>query len=174
MSNYEHLTKTLSSALPPWLHLIVCQERAVTEVPTHQFQKYSPQTIVRVLRGSRCTTKQSLLEGLARELEFPPYFGHNWDALDECLADLEDWMPATAYILLFLEADELLADSQEDFKILLDILQTAALRWASRRPPVPFHTVLQCSPDEKDRMLSRMRATGVLFSLWDYTKGGTQ
>jgi hypothetical protein len=33
---------------------------------------------------------------------------------------------------------------------------------------------LQCSPDEKDRMLSRMRATGVLFSLWDYTKGGTQ
>jgi len=174
MINYANLTKTLSSALPPWLHLIVCRERVVTEVLTHQFQKYSPQTIVRLLHGSRCTTKQSLLGELARELGFPSYFGHNWDALDECLADLQDWMPATAYILLFLEADELLADSREDFKTLLDILNTAALGWASRRPSVPFHTVLQCHPDEKDRMLSRMRGAGVIFSLWDCTEGRMQ
>jgi hypothetical protein len=72
---YEDLAKALSSALPPWIHLAICEQRAVSEVPTHQFQKYSPQTIVRVLRGSRCTTKQSLLEGLARELEFPPTLG---------------------------------------------------------------------------------------------------
>jgi len=174
MSNYEDLTKTLSSALPPWLHLIVCQERAVTEVPTHQFQKYSPQTIVRVLRGSRCTTKQSLLQGLARELEFPPYFGHNWDALDECLADLEDWMPATAYILLFLEADELLADSQEDFKSCS--ISCKLLLFVGRVADRQFHFILSCSvlPMKKTECYPECELRACFFSLWDYTKGGTQ
>ena len=35
--------------------------------------------------------KQRLLEVIATELRFPKYFGFNWDALDECLADLS-WL----------------------------------------------------------------------------------
>jgi RNAse (barnase) inhibitor barstar len=47
--------------------------------------------VVRVPAGIR--SKQKLLNVLADKLRFPRYFGHNWDALEECLRDLS-WLPA--------------------------------------------------------------------------------
>jgi hypothetical protein len=37
-------------------------------------------------------SKQALLATLATKLSFPDYFGENWDALEECIADLS-WLP---------------------------------------------------------------------------------
>jgi RNAse (barnase) inhibitor barstar len=42
-----------------------------------------------VIDGRRCSTKAGLLRRLAAELRFPPWFGHNWDALEDCLGDLD-------------------------------------------------------------------------------------
>lgn len=33
-------------------------------------------------------TKEELLQELASKLKFPAYFGHNWDALSDCLFDI--------------------------------------------------------------------------------------
>ncbi|GIV05741.1 MAG: hypothetical protein KatS3mg016_1316 [Fimbriimonadales bacterium] len=167
----ESFVKMLISASPPWLHLVICQYQTITEWFAYQFRDQGtfPQFVIHTLQGRRCSTKQSCLREFAKVLEFPPYFGHNWDALDECLADLADWLPAKGYILVFLNSDQLLADSEEDFRTLIKVLQTAAEEWASRQPPVPFHTILHCPLGAKDRMLARMRATGVSFSFWDWT-----
>src|SRR5690554_1403318 len=44
--------------------------------------------------------KSDLLRVVATALKFPDYFGMNWDALDECLVDLE-WMPSSSgYVLI--------------------------------------------------------------------------
>ena len=43
---------------------------------------------VSVIDGRVTTTKASLLGALASELAFPEWFGHNWDALADCLSEL--------------------------------------------------------------------------------------
>ncbi len=82
-------------------------------------------------------TKQGLFQELAAALNFPSYFGKNWDALDECLSDLE-WLPAAGYIIFISEAGELLADDLKELKILLHVLNKAGSFWATEKPPKPF------------------------------------
>lgn len=55
----------------------------------------------RVCRLRRSTSKESFLREIAEALEFPSWFGHNLDALWDCLTDLTeptalvwtDWQP---------------------------------------------------------------------------------
>lgn len=70
------------------------------------------------------TTKEELLQALAKGLNLPTYFGWNWDALEECLRDLS-WIPFPRHILLFHEAVPFAEDSS-DRSIYLDILKQAA------------------------------------------------
>ena len=72
-----------------------------------------------------CLDKDELLRRLAVSLRLPATFGHNWDALADCLRDL-GWMPAWGYVLLFEHADELRQATEADFITLLGILDDAA------------------------------------------------
>ncbi|MFC5581215.1 barstar family protein [Rhodanobacter terrae] len=72
-----------------------------------------------------CRDKGELLRRLAVALQLPPAFGHNWDALADCLRDL-GWMPAWGYVLLFEHVGELRQAAEADFNILLGILDDAA------------------------------------------------
>ncbi|MEK7413200.1 MAG: barstar family protein [Planctomycetota bacterium] len=40
-----------------------------------------------------CSRSRQLLRAVAEALHFPGYYGHNWDALEECLLDLSSWWP---------------------------------------------------------------------------------
>ena len=42
--------------------------------------------------------KPALLRALADTLGFPPYFGHNWDALHDVLTD-PSWLPPGGFVL---------------------------------------------------------------------------
>lgn len=46
-----------------------------------------------------CEDKACLLRGFADALSFPDWFGHNWDAFADCLADL-DWLQASGHVLV--------------------------------------------------------------------------
>ena len=75
--------------------------------------------------------KAALMERVARALEFPRWFGGNWDALEDCLTDLS-WSSAGGHVLLIEDAGELPGDERG---ILIDILALAAAWWADRKRP---------------------------------------
>lgn len=64
---------------------------------------------LKIVEGPHCKTPANLCEEFARALRLSDYFGRNWDALEECLADLE-WLPAKGYILLIIDARCVLPD----------------------------------------------------------------
>lgn len=89
------------------------------------------------LRG--CADKRTLLARLAAQLDFPPTFGRNWDALSDALRDLS-WQPANGYALLLESAEALRIAAGTDFATLLDILDEAAGNW--REAGIPFAVFL--------------------------------
>jgi RNAse (barnase) inhibitor barstar len=72
-----------------------------------------------------CHDKNELLRRLAVSLDLPATFGHNWDALADCLRDI-DRLPAWGRVLLFEHTDELRHAAEADFDVLLGILDDAA------------------------------------------------
>jgi RNAse (barnase) inhibitor barstar len=137
---------------PPWVHLLEVGAGELDLGPG-----LPPEFVLRRIDGRRCRTKAALLKELAGALAFPEHFGRNWDALEDCLTDL-DWLPARGYLLLFSRADALLAGREEDYATLTDLLESVGRAWATRqtghpgRAPVPFHTVLAVS---RARLTSR-------------------
>ena len=90
----------------------------------------SPLKLVRIdLAG--ISGKQALLERIARALDFPQWFGGNWDALEDCLTDLS-WLKAGGHVLMFEDAAQL---PRDDRGVLADILAAAAAYWAERNRP---------------------------------------
>ncbi|MBT3980878.1 MAG: hypothetical protein HOE90_05950 [Bacteriovoracaceae bacterium] len=68
----------------------------------------------------QCNTEQNLFSTFSTELGFPEYFGRNWDALHECIGDL-DWLDAK-YIILFLKnSNKLLIDQPDKIKTFAEI-----------------------------------------------------
>ncbi len=75
-------------------------------------------------------TKAALLDCIARVMDFPDYFGRNWDALSDCLRDL-NWVSSEAYFVVIDGFDELNAHCAQDASILLDVLSHAVSYWRS-------------------------------------------
>lgn len=82
---------------------------------------------IRVEIPANIASKPALLASIAAKLNFPSYFGGNWDALDECLGDLS-WLPSGQVILG--HADMPLVDDVANAKIYVGILADAAKRMA--------------------------------------------
>ncbi len=75
---------------------------------------------------------------LAQALKFPDYFGNNWDALDECLGDLE-WWPAKGYVLLLSNSGVLWKNATLTAGKLISSWLFASDEW--RKENVPFHLI---------------------------------
>ena len=86
------------------------------------------------LDAARIDAEQALFERVAQALDFPDWFGRNWDALEDCLGDLS-WRGAAGQVLLF-EGYPRGAELRQ----LLDVLRSSAQYWAPRGRP--FFAVL--------------------------------
>ena len=57
----------------------------------------SPDAYVVLVRGSHMQTLSELYHEIASALQFPDYFGGNWNAVDDCLQDL-GWIKEKKYL----------------------------------------------------------------------------
>ncbi|PPK69096.1 barstar family protein [Actinokineospora auranticolor] len=62
--------------------------------------------------GTRVRTRDDALAAIANALSFPDWFGHNLDALHDCLIDLS-WLPAGDVVLEW-RHPEVLAETDAD------------------------------------------------------------
>jgi hypothetical protein len=76
-------------------------------------------------------TKPVFLARAAAALHFPEGFGHNWDALADCLEDLS-WQPAGGVVVHWFGGGEFSRRAPEEYSIVLDICAAAASYWQAR------------------------------------------
>jgi len=152
---------------PSWAHLVVAAEHDVEQTLRWQTPR-DLSIVVRITRGERCTTKARLLHEWAAALQFPCYFGKNWDAFEECINDLE-WLPARSYIFVVTHADRLLHTNNAELATFASILSAAATNWTNRREvggllwriPASFHIVFHCPPPKEAETRTRFARAGV-------------
>lgn len=149
-----------------WAHLVAADVQATEgrflAVPPHVG------AVVRALRGYRSRFTVGLLAEWAAALQFPYYFGMNWNAFHECINDLS-WLPARSYIFLVTDANRMLTET-DDLATFVDILNFTAKGWADPQNvgnihtmalPVSFHVVFHCPPAEENNTRARFRDAGV-------------
>ena len=81
-----------------------------------------------------CTDKDELLARFAAAFQFPAWFGGNWDALADCLDDLE-WLDADGHVLVIEGAAELRVAAPETLATALEILTETSRAWQARGLP---------------------------------------
>ncbi len=115
---------------------------------------------VRVVRGSRARTVDTMMDEVAAAVQFPLYAAHSWPSFAECVSEL-DWIdPRRGLAVVLSAADEVLADEPAiELGALVRALTGTATTWASPveqcqwwdRPAVAFEVVLQSSTDQRER-----------------------
>jgi RNAse (barnase) inhibitor barstar len=89
----------------------------------------SLRVVVVALQGAR--DKNAFLNKLAGPLEFPDYFGHNWDAFYDCLAEMAA-REAGGVLLVLREASGFARAEPEEFATAIDAMRDAEACWAEQ------------------------------------------
>jgi len=89
-----------------------------------------------------CTEKGEVLARLAEQLQFPAWFGQNWDALTDCLTDFS-WRDAGGYVLILEQLGDFRAAGDDDFDTLIEILSEASASWGVMGIPFWAFLVLE-------------------------------
>ena len=144
------LTNYLDSTKAPWTSLLL----VATDQRAESLIRPPTGLSLKIIKGRHCKTPATLFAEFARALEFPDYFGHNWDAMEECLTDLE-WLPARGYVLLITDAAHVLPNDETEYETFLEILRDAGEAWGSgqagmgARRATPFHVLFAVSTRDR-------------------------
>lgn len=150
----------------PWLCTTVASPSEIDDVLLGLAYFREIRIAARRLRGDKMQKHMALFDEFAAALQFPSYFGHNWDALDECLHDLR-WLNAENFILITTNAPALLHHDAANLPILLKVLAQTGLSWSQaaperQRPARPFHSIFVCSSEvERAELEKRFTTAGV-------------
>jgi RNAse (barnase) inhibitor barstar len=155
----------------PRFYLKVIDESSLADLYVQLTSDY-PQAAIRMVRGNKSKTVPDFFNEIGAALQFPYYFGENWDAFDECITDLS-WIDGKAYLLMVSQANLLLQGStQKDFQILIQVLSDAHETWLaqpqlvnSQEQPTAFHVLFTCSDGDLSTFSQRLAEINVEFQI---------
>jgi hypothetical protein len=88
------------------------------------------------LDGRQIVSKADFLRVCAGVMQFPRYFGANWDAQEDSLRDLA-WAPAQrGYLVLYDHVERFALAQPEEFATALDVLRSAVESWRTTATPM--------------------------------------
>ncbi len=94
-------------------------------------------------------SSEELIQRMASALNFPSYFGGNWDAFLDMATDLS-WNPAPGYVLFLKNAEALVQLPSEQIATFVRLCLAVVGRWQSGEdeegntiPRTPFYFLLQ-------------------------------
>jgi len=80
------------------------------------------------LDGKIIHNKDQFLKQAAAALQFPSYFGGNWDAMADCLTDME-WHGAEEFMIFYGNCDPFALNEPDQFAVALEIFNESAEFW---------------------------------------------
>lgn len=125
MSNLDSLFSNLTLSGPCATRLPAATLAAVADA--HGFGTYR-------IDLTAVADKAALMQCLQDALQFPEWFGRNWDALEDCLTDMS-WHDDVGYVLLVDGGRELRRHDKALFLTLADVLKSAADYWRGAERP---------------------------------------
>ena len=130
MAQLDDLAKQCTDPAGPFL---VEAENLSAEAAARLAEVLQTRIIVaRVVDAAKLRSKQELLTSIAQAFDFPGHFGHNWDALLDCLSDFA-WLPAQGHVCIFLHGEALQKADGATCNRFLQVAEEAAQRWRQRQ-----------------------------------------
>jgi RNAse (barnase) inhibitor barstar len=135
----------------PWLHRLVASTSDLCDAVAAIEAAAPGRVAARIVRGRKATTKAAFLDEAAAALQFPYYFGNNWDAFYDCVTDLS-WLHAESGVVCVADAGHLLENAPgRDVDSLVEVM-CEALRTVNDQGralgPKALHVVLHTTPEE--------------------------
>ncbi|MEV6561697.1 barstar family protein [Nocardia sp. NPDC051756] len=126
------------------------------------------------VRGTRMAKTADLFAEFSAAFQFPWYFGQNWHAFDECMTDLDEWLPPgpRGYAVAVWHADSVLIKDKSALETLIRSLNSIHQELAEPSglvstgtgvtPPASrgFQVLLHCEPDARDKLTKRWTRAG--------------
>lgn len=80
------------------------------------------------IRGKRCQTDEAFFNEISASFQFPSYFGQNWNALNDCLRDL-DWLCFKKIFIVIDDYSMIYQGDSEGRSLLLKSLEIMVSYW---------------------------------------------
>ena len=160
--DYSYLT----GINPPWIHVEELTDLDGSTIPSYHYCQDDGSCVLRVIRGRAVLNTAQLMNEFLVAFQFAiSRFGANWYALKDCLTCLDEWLPATRYIVYITDADYALSEQPEEWKWFLLTLHEVGSAWSKaitdngrfNREPVPFHVLLKYEYGNLHKVLNSVR-----------------
>lgn len=81
-----------------------------------------------VIDTTQIEDKASLLSTVSAAMRFPDHFGHNWDALYDCISEQAE-QTAQGLLLIFTDLSQFAQKQPEAFRIAVEVMNDAVTYW---------------------------------------------